>query len=275
MTVTEMALKQAVARDFGQAATAYDRLARLQRLVGGELADRLPRDRAARRVVDLGCGTGFFLPLLRRRYPSAELLAVDLSEGMVRFARERRRLDARWLVGDAEALPIASGTVDVLYSSLVLQWCPSLRRALAEIRRVLAPGGTCVFSTLLEGTLWELDQVWQRVDPGQVHVNRFHSRTDLQGFMDSFFDHAELEVRTRQLEYQDPLDLLRELKGLGARHKGESRRRGLTGARRLSAFREAYEDFRLPSGRWPATYRLGYVRLRRPPGGTAAPEEED
>ena len=264
MTAIDFALKQAVARDFGMAATGYDRLARLQRLVGGCLADRLPADRGVRRVVDLGCGTGFFLPLLRQRYPLAELLAVDLSEGMVRFARENRSLDAHWLVGDAEALSIASGTVDILYSSLVLQWCPSLARALSEIRRVLAPGGTCVFSTLLEGTLWELDRVWQRVDPGQAHVNRFLSQIEFESFVGRVFDDAELEVRTQVLEYGDPLDLLRELKGLGARHKGASRRRSLTGARRLRAFKDAYEDFRLASGAWPATYRLGYARLERP-----------
>jgi len=263
MTTTDSALKQAIARDFGAAAGTYDRLAGLQRTVGESLAAWLP-DVQARTVADLGCGTGFFLARLRHVYPESQLLALDLAEPMVRYARDHRPVNAAWLAGDAEALPLASACLDVVFSSLALQWCPSLERALREVERVLRPGGTCVFSTLLDGTLRELEQAWEAVDPGQPHVNRFLSGAELRRTGRKVFGGIEFEVRTQVQEYAEPLDLLRELKGLGARHKGDARRRSLTGAARVRALQAACERFRPASGTWPATYQVAYVRLKKP-----------
>src|SRR5690606_13347117 len=112
------------------------------------------------------------------RLPSAEILGLDLAEGMLRFARLERPGRSHWLCGDAEALPLASASVDLVYSNLSIQWCENLPLLLAELRRVLRAGGKLVLTTMGPRTLRELKSAWQEVD-GYVHVNRFQPQVAL------------------------------------------------------------------------------------------------
>jgi ubiquinone/menaquinone biosynthesis C-methylase UbiE len=88
-------------------------------------------------VLDVGCGTGLAsAPLLAAGFA---VTGVDLSESMLEKARERMP-DARWIEGDACALPFAQRTFDVAISAQTFHWLDRVR-ALAEMTRVLAPGG--------------------------------------------------------------------------------------------------------------------------------------
>ena len=97
--------------------------------------------------VDVGAGTGRLTGLLKKRYPKAEVIALDLALGMLAQARRH----ASWwrpfrrVAGDAQALPFADGSMDLLVSNLCLQWC-ELPAALYEFRRVLRPGGRIALS---------------------------------------------------------------------------------------------------------------------------------
>ena len=98
-----------------------------------------------RRALELGCGTGIFLEKVA---PSgARLVGLDLSEDLL--ARARGRLGAAPNVtlhrGNAECLPYADASFDAVYGSSVLHHL-DLDRALQEVRRVLRPGGRCVFT---------------------------------------------------------------------------------------------------------------------------------
>ena len=77
-----------------------------------------------------------------------------------------------WLVADAEALPLVNDSVDLVFSSLALQWCYRPDHLFAELARVLKPGGICVFTSLGPDTLRELRAAWAAVDAHQ-HVNAF------------------------------------------------------------------------------------------------------
>src|SRR5690625_2385334 len=94
---SELLDKQSVARSFSRAAAQYDSAAHLQRRLGEQLSDYLPAPGDVKRVVDLGCGTGYFLPALQKMYPTAQLLACDLAWGMVAHARQQRSVAADWL----------------------------------------------------------------------------------------------------------------------------------------------------------------------------------
>ncbi|MGA3683844.1 methyltransferase domain-containing protein, partial [Pseudomonas graminis] len=84
-----------------------------------------------------------------------------------------------YVAGDAENLPLRDASVDLMFSSLSVQWCPDFSAVLSEARRVLKPGGVFAFAILCVGTLYELRDSWQAVD-GMVHVNRFRERDDYQ-----------------------------------------------------------------------------------------------
>lgn len=258
--MTEAAIdKRQVAESFGRAAATYDQAADFQRQVGSDLLARLPSGRRFVDIVDLGCGTGYFTRALAERY-KRPVVGLDLAEGMLRYARGRSEGAGDWVAADAEALPIRSASQDLLFSSLALQWCPSLDTALAEGRRVLRPGGCMAFSTLLEGSLDELRQSWETVD-GFVHVNRFGSLVELQGQLAAAgFGRWECQVKPYVLRYDQLSELTRELKALGAHNLNAGRPGGLTGRARLRALTEAYEQFRQPEG-LPATYQVAHVLL--------------
>ncbi|MBP6724368.1 MAG: alpha/beta fold hydrolase, partial [Halioglobus sp.] len=139
--------KKDVASSFSRAAPSYDSVAQLQRDVGARLLARLPAgDPAAAVVLDLGCGTGYFRAGLTARYGSATYIGLDLAPGMVEYARGRAADEGLWLVGDAEALPLAPGSVDLVFSSLAIQWCQRPELFFTELARALKPGGRCLFT---------------------------------------------------------------------------------------------------------------------------------
>jgi len=108
--------------------------------------DRLP---PPRRVIDLGCGTGQLTADLAERYRSAHVVGVDLSAAMLAAARRRLGPAAPSLVrANVYALPFADRAVDLVTSTISYHWYLEPARALAEVRRVLVPGGRFVLATL-------------------------------------------------------------------------------------------------------------------------------
>lgn len=255
--------KAAVAASFSRAASCYDSAAGLQRDVGERLLTSLDGwSGQPRTVLDLGCGTGHFCPALRARYPEACYLGLDIASGMVEFARSRGPADCDWLVADAESLPLASASVDLVFSSLAVQWCARPEHLFAELARVLRPGGMCVFTTLGPNTLHELRSAWAVVDAHQ-HVNTFLSAASLMAAAAGIPGTTlTLEERDFRMDYVRVRDLLGELKTLGAHNMNRSRPTGLTSRRALQGMLQAYET-RRSGGVLPATYAVIFGVLEK------------
>ncbi|MDF0748862.1 malonyl-ACP O-methyltransferase [Marinobacter sp. 71-i] len=259
--------KAAIARDFGAASRTYNPAARLQRYMGQVMLDQLEEALAVSppckglQVLDLGSGTGWFTGQLAG-IPGARVTGVDIAPGMLRYARSVNPTGIRWLMADAESLPLPDNSVDVVFSNLMIQWCRNPASVLAECRRVLRPGGRLMVSTLLDGTLDELREAWRRADPGHQHVNRFESEA---GFRQQAFDTLpvpDLATETISLDYPSPLALLAELKAIGAGFKGASRRHSATAPGRLRAMCRYYPKGR--DGNVYATYKAAWLTCRLP-----------
>jgi malonyl-CoA O-methyltransferase len=255
--------KTDVAASFSRAANTYDSVAHLQRDVGDQLLKKLPgNDFQADVILDLGCGTGYFAPELKARFPEADYIGVDIAPGMVSYARERHEPDGKWLVGDAENLPLAPASVDLVFSSLAIQWCARPELILAELQRILRPGGKCVFTSLGPATLQELRAAWASVDD-HAHVNTFLPSTQLHCAARSIPALSlDLSIKNVVLSYQKVRDLLDELKILGAHNMNQGRPQGLTSRRSLQGMLAAYEG-RREDGVLPATYEVFFGVLER------------
>jgi malonyl-CoA O-methyltransferase len=245
---------------FDRASAGYEAAAALQARVSTELLERLAAfDFSPGVVLDLGSGTGRVTRELKRRYPRALVIALDLAPGMLREARRHQGLWRRFarVCGDALRLPLASASVDLVFSSLMLQWCEPLGSALAEVRRVLKPSGFFAFSTFGPDTLKELRAAWARAD-GLTHVNRFLDMHDVgDAIARSGLAEPVLDADRVELGYPDTLTLMRDLKAIGAHNVTAGRPRTLVGKTRLKRMTEAYEALRR-GGALPATYEVIY-----------------
>jgi SAM-dependent methyltransferase len=98
------------------------------------------------RVVDLGCGFGWFCRWAREQ-GAAAVLGIDVSENMLARAREATADEAiTYLGADLERVELPEGAFELAYSSLALHYIEDLPRLLAEVHRALVPGGCFVFS---------------------------------------------------------------------------------------------------------------------------------
>jgi malonyl-CoA O-methyltransferase len=267
-------------RSFDRASTTYDAAAVLQAEVRDLLLRRLElTDLSPGLVIDAGSGTGHAGRALKRRYPGAQVLAVDSSFGMLRAAARQQswlRPFSR-LCADAERLPLPDGSVDLIVSNFMLQWS-DLDLALAEFRRVLAPRGFLTFTTLGPDTLRELRAAWARAesDHAEFHtrVSRFLDMHDIgDALVRAGFAVPVLDVERYTLTYSDVRQLAADLKAVGARNATAGRLKGLTGPRKFAAMQSAYEAFRV-DGRLPATYEVVFGQAWGPASQAPHPDAD-
>ncbi len=270
-------VKRAVRHAFERAAENYDAAAFLQQEVARRLDDHLDGVMIApQRILDAGCGTGFGSSLLRDRFPSAEVIGLDLAQSMLRLALARQRGGA-WgklrsrlfpgasrfhaLCGDIEQLPLAHSSLDMVWSSLALQWVgggvEGLQAVFRQMRRALRPGGLLIFASFGPDTLKELRTASSGLD-GYQHVNRFIDMHDVgDALVHAGFGNPVMEMELITLTYADLPALLRDLRQIGAHTVLEGRRAGLMGKSAWTQLRQNYEAFRRDD-RLPASYEVVY-----------------
>lgn len=131
----------------------------------GDVAFEAVAEARPRRVLEVGCGTGWFASHVHHELGVA-VAAIDQSERMVELARAEG-VDA--VVGDVQTLPFASETFDCAVANWMLYHVPDLDRGLAELARVLDPGGRLVAITNGRDHLLEL---WRVVGADAARLGR-------------------------------------------------------------------------------------------------------
>ena len=256
--VDQMPDKMQARRSFESAAAAYDQAAALQQEVGQRLTQRLDLVKMQPdRILDLGSGTGHCIPDLFARYKKTQVVALDIALPMLEHARKRGRWlrRPRCICADAECLPFADSSFDLVFSNLMLQWCVELETVFAELQRVLRPGGLLLFTSFGPDTLSELRGSWQQVD-GYSHVNAFPDMHDVgDALVRARFADPVMDVERITVTYPDVWKLMRELKQIGAHNVTAGRPRGLTGKARMQRLVGAYEQYR-SQGVLPASYEI-------------------
>lgn len=121
---------------------AYERMMGVWSRLTGEIVLDWIAPAPGQRWIDVGCGNGAFTELIVQRCAPASVDGVDPSEGQLAFARTRPASRvAKFTQGDAMALPFPKASFDVATMALVIFFVPEPTKGVAEMARVLRPGG--------------------------------------------------------------------------------------------------------------------------------------
>lgn len=271
--------KKAVISAFNRASTTYDKAAVLQQEIASRLLERLEWIKIQPKIIlDLGAGTGQVSLALAKKYPNAKIIALDIAEQMLQLTRYkiesqtgkglfnqlRNKLfsskfkQVTYLCADAESLPIRNQSVDLIISNLAIQWCENTQKLFNELQRVLSPAGCLLFSTFGVDTLTELKQSWLAINQ-DPHVNNFVDMHELgDAMLQSGLTDPVMDTEHIVMEYTQLLDLFKDLKQIGAHNHLHNRQKGLMTKSKLKIMQQAYEQFKLDNGKYPASYEVVY-----------------
>jgi SAM-dependent methyltransferase len=197
------------ARRYSEDAEAYrEHWAPLLRSLGAQLLDGMPLA-GARHVLDLGAGVGFLLPEIRARAPRAVVVGADRAPGMIALAPP----EFPRLVADASRLGLADGAFDAVSMAFMLFHLPNHAAGLAEVHRVLRPGGALGVATWGEGESFEAFDVWiEELDrygaEADNPVPANHELMDTEQKLAGLLADAGFEVeRTATIQVEERTDL--------------------------------------------------------------------
>jgi len=199
-----------VADRFDRAASTYESATPVQHEVAGRLAGRILASGAASgaRVAEFGCGAGYLARALQPRLRPDLWIATDLAPAMAALARATT---PRVAVMDA-ARPALKPGFDLVCSSLTLQWLDDPAAAVAQWRRLVAPGGRLALSTLIDGSFaeWRAALAEARAAPAGP---RFPALEETRAW---FGPEADVETIVLNERHPSALHFLRALRAAGA-----------------------------------------------------------
>ena len=253
--------KQAIKASFSKAAIHYDLFADLQRDIGHHLITLIEgQNKSIQSVLDLGCGTGYFSALLNEfKGKKTSLTCFDLSPQMLQQASLRKLENCQFVEGDIDNLPFTSNQFDLVFSNLVLQWSEDLQSSLKQIKVSLNQQGALYFSTLLDGSLFELKEAWKHVDE-LPHINEFLTEREIeQALTTSGFTHFIINIEARVKKFDNIIAVMKALKGIGANHVHHGNKARMTGKQLLQQLEQGYLPYKDAQGLYNLSYQVCYV----------------
>ncbi|MGI3015923.1 methyltransferase domain-containing protein [Shewanella algae] len=240
-----------VAGRFSKAATAYERHNRVQRLTAEALLDWDDCPHSGK-LLDIGAGPGTAFATLWPR----SVTALDIASGMLKQLKGNFP-DYQVVCGNAEQLPFGDDSFDAVYSNLALQWCGDIPAALAEIFRVMRPGGSARLAIVARGSLPELQTLGLR-------VKAFAAEHKLeQALAQHPWQSLHTQSRTFQCHFANLRELLYSIKGVGASVGADKNSgAGLKGKGFWHTLNGQAEVLRTDKG-MPLTYRIVMVQARK------------
>lgn len=258
--------KKLIQSRFDKACHSYATHNFVQHQIAEHLLSLLPAvDKPVSRLVDLGCGPG---PNWNRLKPLGQCyIGIDLSHRMLNAHPASSRLAPKQLdishtlllQADMEQLPLADASVDLIFSSMAVQWAHCRDGLIKELARVLKPGASAFLSMPLQGTLQPLADIRHRID-SQLQVNAQPSLSSWQSSIDGcdLLRIQDASQRSFSQYFSNLSELLHSIKGVGA---GANSAAPLT-RQTLQKLSKSYERQRNELG-LPLHYKVGFFHLQR------------
>jgi len=234
-----------IRRRFDRAAPGFDSADFVHEVARNGLIARLqPMLVEPRTVIDLGAAAGAGSRLLTRQFRRAHVIAIDLSNEMLKRVRHNRSWFSKIsaVQADARAMPVVEQSVDLVFANLLLPWIDDIAVLFREVSRVLRKDGLFLFSTLGPDSLIELRRAWQSVDT-HAHVNRFLDMHDIgDALIAAGLRDPVLDVDRLALTYSSIEGLFHDLTAVGARNSLAERNPTLVSRARFQMMRARLED---------------------------------
>jgi malonyl-CoA O-methyltransferase len=212
--------KADVIRNFSRSANLYDKYSKVQQLSASRLI-KSTGGNSLSKILEIGCGTGNYTLLLKKRFLGARIMAIDISAGMIEVAKRKlSKGGIDFMVGDGEE-HIADERFDLITSNSCFQWFNKLAVALEKYRGMLVNGGEISFSIFGPQTYQELNTVIKLYFNGSSITSAgFIPRHRLEALLKRNFSSVELSELRYKRTFRGLETLLKEIKYSGTRGNG-------------------------------------------------------
>jgi len=210
--------KEVVRRNFSRSAKVYDRYSTIQDLCGLKLIKEVA-DREFNDILDVGCGTGNYTGLLKRRFPESRIKAIDISKEMVGVSKLKLKSKGiEFITADAEKINFKEG-FDLISSNATFQWFSNLAMVLKNYAKFLKNDGFILFSTFGPDTFSELQSSLKEFSQNTVPLAaaNFPDKEILEKILKKSLKKVKVEELTFKETHSSLKELLEKIKYTGAR----------------------------------------------------------
>ncbi len=248
--------KDAIKRNFSRYAAHYDDHSGVQDQAGLKLITAAGT-REFEKILDIGCGTGNYTRLLRDRFPSAAIKAIDISPQMIEIARRKLQgQEIEFAAADAETAGI-NESFDLITSNVCFQWFTNPDKAIVKYKNVIRAGGTILFSMFGPLTFCELGRSLSQLYKKDVKISSavFVDSSTLSGSLGKNYSRVSVNEQISKETYGSLWQLLTTIKytgtqgaGINGRHIGKAQ---ITELEKI--YKQRFKDI-------TATYQIFYCR---------------
>jgi len=249
--------KTVIRKNFSRFAHLYDSYCSIQRLCAERLISTIG-NKDFEHILDVGCGTGNYTALLRKKFPLSNITAVDISQEMVKIAQNKLdKGNIDFIISDAENFDFQGG-FDLISSNVTLQWFQDLHSVLKKYKKLLNPQGIIQFSIFGPRTFYELQESLESHfgKRAKINSNYFLNRENLEKVLKKLFNKIEVKEASFQENYNSLSELLEKIRYTGVRGKGIDVNGGWT-ANTISSIEKIYKD---KFGNVKANYQVFFAK---------------
>jgi malonyl-CoA O-methyltransferase len=208
-----------VKNDFSAAAGIYDSVSSIHKQIGCRILAGIRADNPEV-ILDIGMGTGYLTEQTAGKFPGSDVIGIDFAKGMVHYAASKRP-NIKVVCADANELPFADNSIDLMISNLALQWTTDFDLLFNVCSRALKPGGQMLLSAFGRETFRELFfSLEHTANERKIIMPRLCGGEKIYGSARRYFGKIEYGCEKMLIRFDSMRHLLRWVKQLGANALG-------------------------------------------------------
>lgn len=252
-------LKKQISKNFSKAVKTYEKSALAQKESAQTLISLLP-NKNYKSILDIGCGTGFLLTILKKMYPESSLTGLDISEGMVTHC-QKKWPKASFICADAENFKTKK-RYSLIATNFSIQWFKDIDSFIKNHLSFLAKDGILAIGLPLKGSLHELSEASKKANNKALTLLPFPQKKQIQSAIKKIPGALLLDSKTKKITtlYKNSVSAIKDFKKIGATYKNKE----FYSVKQMRNLLSAYEKMFLTKDKQiPLTYKTGYFIITK------------